>query len=205
MNLLRCILLLQVATTLALGQSAPQRKAASLPNQPEALIRSLYNEVVARHPLGISVGGNMKLFAPYLSTALLHRIDLANACLDDWYRQNPDPNSKPPGLEGGLFTGDDLRAEPKAFRIERVQAEKNGSSLVYVKLTRGAPPEDTDIWRVAAMVVRENGHFVVDDVIYLKDNPQDVEVRLSEYLSQGCDGPRWVGHGNQQSSPKQQK
>jgi len=105
------------------------------------------------------------------------------------------PGAKPPGLESGLFTGDDLRAEPQAFHIERVQAEKHGSIRVDVRLTHDEPGENTWTWRVAAIVVQENGHFVVDDVIRLKDRLQDVDVRLSEYLSQGCDGPRWVGFG----------
>jgi hypothetical protein len=205
MTLLRCIILLQLTTPLALGQVAGSSKPASLPNQPEALVRSLYTEVVARHPLGISIGGDMKVFAPYLSKALLHRIDLADACLDDWYRQNPDPNSKPPGLEDGLFTGADLRAEPHAYRIERVQTSKDGSIRVYVKLTHNEPGESPWTWRVAAILVREDGHFVVDDVIYLKDSPQDVEYDLSEYLSQGCDGARWVGYGDPRNDPKEQR
>ena len=205
MTLLRCIILLQLTTPLALGQVAGSSKPASLPNQPEALVRSLYTEVVARQPLGISIGGDMKVFAPYLSKALLHRIDLANACLDDWYRQNPDPNSKPPGLEDGLFTGNDLRAEPQAFHIERVQAEKDGSIRVYVKLTHEERGESPWIWRVADILVREKGHFLVDDVIYLKDSPQDVDGRLSEYLSQGCDGPHWVGYADARNDLKQQR
>jgi hypothetical protein len=199
------MILLQITTTLALGQLAHQSKPPSLPNEPKSLVRSFYTEVVARHPLGISVGGDLKVFAPYLSKALLHRIDLANACMADWDRQNPDPNSKSPGLEGGLFTGDDLRAEPHAFRIEKTQAQKDGSIRVYVKLTHNEPGESPWAWRVAAIVIREKGHFVVDDVIYLKETPQDVDVRLSEYLSQGCDGPRWVGRGKQPNDLKQKR
>jgi hypothetical protein len=160
--------------------------------QPEALVRSLYSEVVARHPLGTSI--NMDVFAPYLSRVLVHRIDVANACLDDWYRQNSDPSAKPPGLEGGLFTGDDLRAEPQSFHIERVEAEKDGSIRASVRFVHDEPGEKPWSWHVAAILVRENGHFAVDDVIYLKDRPQDVDVRLSEYLSSGCDGTRWVGY-----------
>jgi hypothetical protein len=125
--------------------------------------------------------------------------------LDDWYRQNPDPNSKPPGLEGGLFTGDDLRAEPQAFHIERVESGKNGSLRVCVKLTHDERGESPWTWHVAAILVREDGHFVVDDVIYLRDRPQDIDVRLSEYLSQGCDGARWVGCGDQRHGLKQQR
>ena len=55
-------------------------------------------------------------------------------------------------------------------------------------------------WRVAAVVLREDGHYVVDDVIYINDStydkPEDkpADRRLSEYLAAGCDGPRWIGH-----------
>lgn len=38
----------------------------------------------------------MKVFAPYLSKALLHRIDIAVAGAADYDRQYPDPNLKPP-------------------------------------------------------------------------------------------------------------
>lgn len=196
------ILVQLFVTMLALGQPAHPSKASSLPNQPEALVRSLYTEVVARHPTGISIGvDNMKVFAPYLSKTLLHKINLAMACDDDWVRQHPDPNAKPPGLEGGLFTGDDLRAEPQSFHIETVQSEKDGSVRVDVKLTHAEPNESRWSWRVAAIVILEDGHFVLDDVIYLRDRPQDADVRLSEYLSHGCDGPHWVGYGNKNAKP----
>lgn len=198
MNLLQCILFLQFAATLALGQSPHQSKPASLPIEPEALVRSLYTEVVARQPIGIPQGAHLKIFAPYLSKALLHRIDVAVACAADYDRQYPDPNLKPPfaWLEAGLFSGDDERASPRAFQIENTQSEKDGSFRVYVRLTWGAPPERPETWRVAAIVVRENSHLVLDDVIYLKDEGRPVESRLSQYLSYGCDGSHWVGRGS---------
>jgi hypothetical protein len=207
MNILRSILLLQFATTLALGQSSPQGKPATLLNQPEALVRSLYTEVVALHPIGIPRDAKMKTFAPYLSKALLHRIDMALACAADYDRQYPDPNLKPPfaWLEAGLFSGDDEQAEPRTFRIERTQSENDGSFRVYVRLSWGVPPEKPLIWRVAAVVAQEDSRFVLNDVIYLKDENREVEGRLSQYLSAGCDGPRWVGHSNPQGRVKQQR
>jgi hypothetical protein len=201
MKHLRCILLLQFVTMLAFGQPAHQSKRAGLPNEPKSFVRSLYTEVVARHPLGIPGGAATKVFMPYLSESLLHKIDINVACQDDWGRQNPDPNSKPPFLEFGLFSGNDLRAEPQVFSIERVQAAKDGSIRAYVKLTHDEPGESPWTWRVVAILMRENGHLVVDDVIYLKDRPQDVDTRLSEYLSQGCDGPRWVGFSDKAGGP----
>ena len=74
-----------------------------------------------------------------------------------------------------------------------------------VKLTHDERGESPATWHVAAILVREDGHFVVDDVIYLRDRPQDIDVRLSEYLSQGCDGARWVGCGEQRHGLKQQR
>jgi hypothetical protein len=205
MSLFRFLFLLQLTTPFALGQVVGNSKPTSLPDEPKALVGSFYQKVVALHPLGDSVGGQLKVFAPYLSKALLHRIDLANACDADWRRQNRDPGAKPPGLEGGLFTGDDERAEPTAFPLERVQTENDGSIRVYVKLIRSDPDESPWTWNVAAILVRENDHLVVDDVIWLKDNPQDVEVRLSEYLSQDCDGPHWVGSKKPEGDQKHQK
>jgi hypothetical protein len=172
------------------------------------MVRGLYRDVIARHPIGIPSDAKMKVFTPYLSKALLHRIDLAIACSKDWDRQNPDPNLKPElaWLELGLFSGDSERASPRAFHIERTQRDRDGSFRVYVRLMGGgAPPERPWIWRVAAIVVREDSQFVLEDVIYLQDDGQDVESRLSEYLSAGCDGSRWVGYGNKRNKLNQPK
>jgi hypothetical protein len=200
MKLCRLMLVLQLVASSAVGQvnGSPQKGTSHVPagaeRPPDAVVRELYREVVARHPLGIPGDADMKIFAPYLSKALLHRIDLAIACSADEARQHPDPNSKPEivWLEAGLFSGDDEQASPRIFHIERTQGESDGSFRVYVRLTWGSPSKPW-IWRVAAIVIRENGRFVVDDVIYLKDESRAVESRLSEYLSAGCDGSHWVG------------
>lgn len=203
MNFLRFLLLLLLTKSFALGQAASNSKVASPPNEPEALVRSIYNEVVARHPLGVPGGAAFQVFKPYLSKTLLDRIDINIACQDDWGRKHPDRDSKPPFLEFGLLSGDDLRAEPSSFQIEKMESEKGGSVRAYVRLTHDEPGGNPWSWHVAVILVREAGHFVVDDVIYLKGRPQDVDVRLSEYLSAGCDGPHWVGYGDQRKDSKQ--
>jgi hypothetical protein len=208
MNLLRRIVVLQFATTLALAQPAPQGKPPDLADQPESLVRTLYTQVVARHPLGLPSGSDEKISMPYLSKGLHHRIDLFQACDADWFRQHPEPNLKGPfGIwESGIFSGYDERAEPKAFHIQRTQSEKDGTVRVYVRLIWGTPPERPWIWHVEVILLREDNHYVVDDVVYLRDpkhwGPEDVDSRLSERLSSGCDGPRWVGHGDQPNAPK---
>lgn len=180
---------------LSAGCDGPHWNAHTLPNQPEAFVRSLYGQVVARRPVGVPGGEDWKVFAPYLSRALLHRIGLALDCGADWDRQFPDPNLKPEigWLELGLFSGGDDELELRAFQVEKAQSEKDGSSRVYVRLTWGYPSERPWTTGVAATVVRENDHVVIDEVTYLKDKPEDTESRLSDALSFGCDGARWVG------------
>lgn len=203
MSALRYIILLQLNAALAMGQLAPENKPPSPPRQPVAMVRSLYTQEVARHPLGIPTGADGKIFLPYLSRALLHRIELFDACQQDWFRQHPDPNLKGPfgGLgESGIFSGGDEESEPRAFHIEDTQSEEDGSFRVYVRLTTGTPPERPWNWHIAVVVVRENGRYVVNDVIYLRDpenrGPGDIDRRLSEIFSEGCNGPKWNGDGN---------
>jgi hypothetical protein len=186
----------RLSAYLSAGCTGPHWDGHALPNQPEALVSSLYARVVANHPLGIPLGADWKIFAPYLGKALLHRIDLAIKCGADWSLQNPDPNLKPEigWLELGLFSGGDEQAEPRAFQIEETELGKDGSFIVYVKLMGGTPLEKPSTWRVAAVVLRENGHSVLDDVLFLKDSDREVDSRLSEVLAAGCDGPRWVGY-----------
>ena len=190
-----CIYLLPLLTVLVWGQGAPRSKPSPPPYQPETLVNGLYKQVVARRPLGIPHGADMKAFAPYLSKALRHRFDLNNACFIDWLKRNPDPNLKPPvGLiENGIFSGANEKAEPQAFHIERTERGKD-SSRVYVRLTVGDPPDKPLVWYVAVVVVDEDGRPVVDDVLYLKGENGEAESRLSKDLSSGCDGPR-INHG----------
>lgn len=187
--------LLMLIATSACGLAVAQGKPTALPNRPGALVSSLYEQVVARHPLGVPYGADMDIFAPYLSKALLHRFDLNNACFADWRRQYPDPNLKPiiGMFEDGVFSGEDEKAEPRDFHIERIEPGKDGASRVYVRFAWGSPAEKPWTWYVAAVVVRENGRVAVDDVLYLKNKEGDIESRLSERLSSRCNGARYSG------------
>ena len=211
MTPLRCIILLLFATTTALGQLGHKSNPPSAPKEPGAVVRSLYNEVVARHPVGIPKDADMKAFAPYLSKSLLHRIDLASTCEADYYRRHQNSNLKPniEWLEFGLFSGGMENAGPHGFHVLETEPEKNGSFRVIVELfiIFGMPANpDPSVWHVAAIVVREDGKFVVNDVIFLKDySTLEPEFRLSEILASGCDGGRWVGRGDQRNDPNRQR
>jgi hypothetical protein len=193
MHILRSLVVVGLTVAITQGQPAPQSKSSKRPKQPAAMIRSLYREVIARQPHGIPEGRDMKILAPYLSKGLRRRIDAAAACYEDWIRQNPNSNLKAPfgWWESGFFSGDDERASPTQFQIEKLFEQKDKSLLAYLRLSWQEQPPAS--WRVALVVRQENSNFVVDDVIFLKDKDRLIESRLSEYLSSGCDGSRWVG------------
>ena len=188
MTFLRGIILLQFATAFALGQLVQPNEPPKVSVQHEAVVRNLYHEVVARHPNGVPRGADMNALTPYLSKGLIRRLDSAQACEDDYYRRRQDPKEKPQmkWFEVGLFSGGNEKALPVAFYVEGSHPEKDGSFRVHVRLRYGGSLN----WHVAVIVVRENGHFVVDDVVFLKDETLDVESRLSQLLAVGCDGPR---------------
>jgi hypothetical protein len=199
MRTLRNVLLPIFATLLSFGQLAGQVQSVRASESPAALVRSLYAQVVSRHPIGVTKGFQMTTFAPFLSKALRHRIDETAACEADWFRQYPQTDMKPGfgWLELGLFSGDGENAGPSSFQIKRTQAEKDGTVRVYVTLTHAESNERPWTWQVAAIARRENGQYVVDDVIYLKDKNNPADIRLSKLLSDGCNGSHWVGDSSQ--------
>jgi hypothetical protein len=194
MNISPSVGFLFLTTFLGNGQAAQQSPRANLSSQAETPVRMVYQQLVSRPIGGIPKPERMKLFAPYLSKSLLHRISQARACGDDWFRLHPRNEVKAPleWLEFGLFSGANDRSGPGTFQIEKAESEE-GSIRVYVRLTEGALPEKPWTWDVAAIVISENGRFVIDDVVFLRDENDDTESRLSEVLTRGCDGSRWVG------------
>lgn len=190
MKRLACSCLVSLLAISVCSQAAPPEKPSVPRVQAEAMVARFYKEVVARHPIGGL--SDRKTFAPYLSKGLLHRLDDNHACFEDWKRRNPGTSDKPPfALELGVFSGENERSEPQTFRIEKTEVEKDGSLRVYVNLSY-AERTSRLRWSVAAVVVRENGRPVVDDVIYLKDKDQPEEWRLSQALTAvGCRGPRY--------------
>lgn len=174
-------------------------------DSPESVVRKLYRQVVTRRPLGIPKGADRTAISPFLSKRLLRRLDTAQACENDYlHRQAEGDVIQKPAygwLETGLFSGANEKAIPAEALVERAEKQKDGSFLVFVRLTfkesfetYGRPPNPADqfSWRIAAVVVLQDGHPVVDDVLFFKDDWTQVDSRLEDYFS-ACDGPRWVG------------
>lgn len=193
----RSCILLVIAMVGAFAQAGQYERPANEPEQSVALIRNLYSQVVSRHPIGVISGADMNVFGPYLSRPLRHRIDLAAGCEADFYRKYPQKDLKPPlaWLELGLFSGGDEMAAPSAFLVERTRPVKQGVVRVYVMLTHAETNAPDWTRPVAVEVAREEGRYVVEDVIYLKGKDNRSDVWLSKVLAAGCNRGHWVGDG----------
>jgi len=192
---------LLVVLSLQLGSnvspaSPPQRS-------PDAVVRELYQVVVAGRPLGIPKGRVKTALWPILSKRLAQRLEAAQACEDDYFRQRPNGTGKPQfaWLDRGIFSGADDRAMPTEAVVERSEPQQDGSFRVNVTLTyndaaaaygRLADPADDIHWQVAAVVILEDQRFVVDDILLFKDDSTEIASRLADSFP-GCDGSRWVG------------
>jgi hypothetical protein len=170
---------------------------------PDSVVRELYQQVVARRPLGIPKGEDRAALRPFLSKRMIQKLDAAQSCEDDYLRQRPDKNGKPAfgWLETGLFSGSNEWAIPDAAVVERTEQTKDGTFRVYVRLTYkesfetyGKPPDPahTFDWHIAAVVITEERRFVVNDVLLFNDDSTKISSRLTDSFA-GCDGPRWVG------------
>lgn len=176
---------------------------AAADQSPDSVVRKLYQQVVARRPLGIPRGEDKAALWSFLSTRLIQKLDAAQACEYDYLRQTPNKDGKPPfgWLESGLFSGPDERAIPSSAAVERTVRMKDGTFRVYVRLTYketfetyGRPPNpaNTFDWHVAAVVISEGGRFVVRDILLFEENSTKITSRLTESFH-GCNGPHWVG------------
>jgi len=196
MKLRPAILLLLLVSCLSPGGTAN--------SSPDSVVRALYQQIVARRPFGIPKGEDKAAIWPYLSKGLIHKLETAQACEDSYFQQHTSDIVKPgfDWLEVNLFSGGaNEQAIPSSAVVERTAAQKDGSLRVYVRLrykesfeTYGRPPNpaNTFHWRVADSMISEDGKFVVDDVLFLKDDSTKIEYRLTDFF-RGCDGPRWVG------------
>jgi hypothetical protein len=156
--------------------------------------------------MGVPEGADKIAIWPLLSNRLIKAFETRNACDRDWERQHPDANVppyilKPPGFyEVGLFSGGDEEGYINGAVAGTTKAQVDGSYLVYVKLWSyldgGLVSLRTNKiyrWRVAARVIAEGGHFVLDDILFLiGELDNDKSVYVSKMITAGCRGPHAI-------------
>lgn len=193
MNSIFKVALPSLLAALTLMVTAQSTKQVIPSSRPESTVRSLYREVQLRAPSGLPGDKEMRMFAPYLSETLRRKIRLAEACGEDWNRLNHGQMIKAPFAwsEFGIFSGANERTSPATFHIESIHKVKDGSFQVDVGFTY-RPGDGPGSWNVTDHVIQEHGRFVVDDVLFPKDD-SGASSTLTGILSEGCEGSRWVG------------
>lgn len=136
-------------------------------------------------------------------------MSVAKDCERDYFRQHPDPESKPQfdWLEFGLFSGAWENALPSRMGVLRSVRQKDGSYQVRVKLTywgefdkypsRPSDASDVSSWEIVVFVIREGKRFAIDDIQYSKET-EETGLRLSQLLSRGCKDRTWIGNPDEQ-------
>jgi hypothetical protein len=198
-----------------LDEAASSRVSAA-ERQREAVVWKLYHEVVTHGSIGIPYGAERAAIWPLLSKRLIKILETGQACGSDWDRQNPGPDPstasrgeplpilKPgfPWLEENLFSGWNEESAPSWAVVERSEAQKDRSYLVYVRLAYQdhGPPDQPSTFppmhlQAVATVISENRRLVIDDILLVFDGDESTEGkthRLSDTFV-GCDGPHWIG------------
>jgi len=175
-------------------------------------VTDLYEQVVARHPIGIPAGSDKTALWPFLSRRLIQHLETARACQDDYARQHPEggADAKPAWIHSGIFVGDGKRSAPRFINTGGKELQKDGSYRVSMTaVERNDPGTDDSIvvgggirayrvtpdgqWLIVATVVPENGRFFVDDVRIFDGPDSDSPSHLLSESFAGCDGTRWTG------------
>lgn len=123
---------------------------------PEPAIRRFYAKYVQLRPAGLPTAAQQKALAPFLSRRLLGLMDAARAYQEQ--AQKADPDDKPPFVDGCLFAS--LFEGPRTFRIGRTVADGQGWKVqVHFSVDQGVA------WDDEVLVTREDGRYVIDDVL----------------------------------------
>lgn len=163
---MRRIALLVVAFTVLAG---------AVPQTPRAVVQQFYRTYLRERPPGLPDGKHLEAIAPYLSRRLRQQIDAALRRRDAFIRENPD--EKPPFVDGDHFSS--LFEGPRVFEIVRSRRVADGRWHVRVRFRYDAvaPP-----WEDTVVVTREDGRYVIDDVVYSGAGAFNPAGRLSDVL-----------------------
>jgi hypothetical protein len=152
-------------------------------------VSDLYQKIVAQHPIGIPQGADKTALWPLLSRRLTQQLETAQACQDDYFRQQSaaGTSSKPAWMTSDLFSGVDDRAAPFFVNIVHKEPLKDGFFAVQLDaVERDVTGKNSSIiaggvrtyrvkkdWPIIATVVLENQQFVVDDIRIFEEDTTD--------------------------------
>jgi Protein of unknown function (DUF3828) len=123
---------------------------------PATPVRDFYAKYVQLNPPGLPTSAQQKTLSPYLSHRLLGLMDAARAYSEQAAKAHPD--EKPPFVDGCLFAS--LFEGPKSFKLGAAVAEGQGTKVkVHFTADQGVA------WDDEVIVIKEDGRYVIDDVL----------------------------------------
>lgn len=158
---------------------------------PEDLATKFCTVYLKQGAFGVLEGRARRELKPFLSKRLLQQADDLRACQADWFRQQPKGSTdKPPMVDCCLLSGI-ADGPPNRFSIARTEKLPDGRHRVVINYAIENPGEVIR-WRDALIITKENGRYVIDDIVYDVDaDPPRDESRLSAGYD-GCRGRKWV-------------
>jgi len=129
---------------------------AATSTTPQATVERFYTTYIAHKPAGLPSGKDLTRLRPFLSAKLAAAIDAANVYSKEYARKNPD--DKPPFVDGDYFAS--LFEGPSSFKTAAAVQDGNAWKVpVRFKY-------ENVHWTDTVVVTRENGKYVIDDVIF---------------------------------------
>jgi hypothetical protein len=159
------------------------------PSTPESAVHRFCTRLVELKEFGVLEPKQRRALAPLLSKRLLHQLDDIRDCQADWFRQQPkDTTDKPPFVDCCLLSGTPDGA-PTSFKVGASKELAPGRYEVMVdyELKNGT---EVIRWHEALTVIREDGRYVIDDILFDAGDPER-EGRRSEPV-EGCEGKHWI-------------
>jgi hypothetical protein len=154
---------------------------------PGATVERFYASYIANRQGGLPEGKELKRLAPFLSQRLHGLIVDALAYREAWTKRHPPEPSpdggapvvdKPPFVDGDYFTS--LFEGPKRFKVGSAEGDDVGGWKVRVHFWYEAGSEG---WEDVVLVRKENGRYVIDDVLLSGAGPFNPPGRLSDALT----------------------
>ena len=165
---------LALVLTACAGSTASHASDPCVGNEPARVVCGFYRAYLEVQPIGLPNHEQEKALAPYLSPALVARMDGARRYQEAFETEHP--NEKPPFVDGSLFT-----SMYEGFdRFEIVQVEEMHEDGARVTVRFGY--EDAPPWEDIVILTRGE-RYAIDDIVFLGAGQFNPAHRLTEALS----------------------
>ena len=131
-----------------------------------AAVKAFYQTILTFKEGGIPTGSNLKRLTPLISKGFLKHLQAAQEAEERDFKRSK--GEEPPLVEGSLF----YSLFEGADRMKGIRADpKAGPNAFLVDLEYGDPSDKNQFtkWSDRAIVINENGKWVVDDLELLGD------------------------------------